>query len=139
MGKVLTEEPEYMYVAGLNSIRTHNEYLQQMSETGIIGIVLIMTFIVAMLFYTVGVVKSSSSVEKVTKYLFLEAGLLIIFVHSVLSFPGHLMPNALLTVFLFGFIMSPEFFRSEGSHCSYVKGTSATAGCIRAEYISSDE
>ncbi len=114
MGKVLTEEPEYMYVAGLNSIRTHNEYLQQMSETGIIGIVLIMTFIVAMLFYTVGVVKRSSSVEKVTKYLFLEAGLLIIFVHSVLSFPGHLMPNALLAVFLFGFIMSPEFSEAKG-------------------------
>ncbi|PZC52954.1 O-antigen ligase, partial [Mesotoga sp. TolDC] len=116
MGKVLTEEPEYMYVAGLNSIRTHNEYLQQTGETGVIGIALIIAFIVAMLFYTIKVVKKSSSVEKVIKYLFLEAGLLIIFVHSVLSFPGHLMPNALFAVFLFGYIMNPEFLEVNRVH-----------------------
>jgi len=108
MGKVIVEQPEYMYVAGLNSIRTHNEYLQQMGETGVIGVLLIAGFVISMLLNTIRVVRKSSSIDKIIQYLFLTAGLLVIFVHSILSFPGHLMPNALFAVFLFGFVMSPD-------------------------------
>ena len=108
MGEVIVEQPKYMYVAGLNSIRTHNEYLQQMGETGIIGILLIAGFVISMLLNTIKVVRKSSSVEKIILYLFLTAGLLVIFIHSTLSFPGHLMPNALFAAFLFGFIMNPD-------------------------------
>ncbi|MBN2252641.1 MAG: O-antigen ligase family protein, partial [Kosmotogaceae bacterium] len=108
MGEVIVEQPKYMYVAGLNSIRTHNEYLQQMGETGVIGVLLIAGFVISMLLNTIKVVRKSSSVDRIIQYLFLTAGLLVIFIHSILSFPGHLMPNALFAAFLFGFIMSPD-------------------------------
>jgi O-antigen ligase len=109
MGRVLLEEPDYMYVAGLNSIRTHNEYLQQLGETGIVGMAIVAWFILSMFLYTIRVVRRTPSIDKIVQYIFLTAGLLVIFAHSILSFPGHLMPNALFAVFLFGFLMSPDF------------------------------
>jgi len=120
MGEVIVEQPKYMYVAGLNSIRTHNEYLQQMGETGVVGVLLIAGFVISMLLNTIKVVRKSSSVDRIIQYLFLTAGLLVIFVHSILSFPGHLMPNALFAAFLFGFIMSPDLSgeRRAGFHVS---------------------
>ncbi|MBN2218809.1 MAG: O-antigen ligase family protein [Kosmotogaceae bacterium] len=109
MGRVLLEEPNYMYVAGLNSIRTHNEYLQQLGETGIVGMAIVAWFILSMLLYTIRVARRTTSIDKIVQYIFLTAGLLVVFLHSILSFPGHLMPNALFAVFLFGFLMSSEF------------------------------
>ena len=121
MSSVLEREPEYMYAAGLNSIRAHNEYVQVLGETGIVGIVLVILFILSMALHTFRVVLKCDSVDSILLYLFLLGGLLIIFIDSVLSFPGHLMPNALFAVFLFGFLMNESFLSGHRKRIEYGK------------------
>lgn len=110
MGVVLAKKPQYMYAAGLNSIRAHNEYTQILGETGVIGLSLVFLFILSMAIHSWKVVSMTNSPENALEYLFLVSGLLILFIDSILSFPAHLMPNALFGVFLFGFAMRREYY-----------------------------
>ena len=110
MGVVLATKPQYMYAAGLNSIRAHNEYTQMLGETGVVGLSLVFLFIFSMAIHSWKVVSRTDSPKNALEYLFLVAGLLILFIDTILSFTANLMTNALLGVFLFGFAMRREYY-----------------------------
>lgn len=113
MGKVIEEEPKYMYVSGQNSNRTHQEYIQMLGETGILGVALIIISLLLLIIYYFKVILSKNDDEKLFLFLALAASFSVIILHSVVSFPSHLMPNALFGVVVLGCALSKEFLTKE--------------------------
>ncbi|AKI97011.1 O-antigen ligase family protein [Kosmotoga pacifica] len=108
MGRVVSDEPKYMYVNGLLSIRTHNEFLQMLAETGIVGVSLILLSLIGFVWYFFKNILTQRDTEKLLLFLAATASFTVITLHSVVSFPGHLMPNALIAVIVAGVALSEE-------------------------------
>jgi len=108
MARVVSVEPKYMYVNGLLSIRTHDEFLQMLAETGILGVCLIALSLLGFAWYFFRNLFAQSEPEKLLLFLASTAAFVVILLHSVVSFPGHLMPNALIAVFAVGVATSEQ-------------------------------
>jgi len=109
MGRVLNEEPRYMYIAGLNSIRAHGEYFQQLAETGLIGLSLILLALGSLVLYYFRIIFRLKDFDLLLLFSVLAGSFSVIVLHSVVSFPAHFMPNALLAVTVAGAALSPVF------------------------------
>ncbi|OAA31292.1 hypothetical protein AT15_07285 [Kosmotoga arenicorallina S304] len=108
MSRVVSDEPKYMYVNGLLSIRAHNEFIQILAETGILGISLIVLSLLGFVWFFFKNIFSQEEPEKLMLFLVSTASLVVIVLHSVVSFPSHLMPNALIAVLALGIATSNE-------------------------------
>ena len=108
MARVVSVEPKYMYVNGLLSIRTHDEFLQMLAETGILGVCLIALSLLGFAWYFFRNLFAQGEPEKLLLFLASTAAFVVILLHSVVSFPGHLMPNALIAVFAVGVATSEQ-------------------------------
>lgn len=109
IARVLGEEPQYMYVAGLNSLRAHEEYLQQLAETGLIGFSLILLALGSLVLYYFRIIFHLKDFDLLLLFSALASSFSVIVLHSAVSFPAHLMPNALIAVTVAGAALSPTF------------------------------
>lgn len=99
LGDVMKDKPEWIY-AWNNFKRTHNDYLQVLGETGIVGIVGVLTLIIGLLVLYILMMKNQNDPDDALLLSLIAAAVLVAIGDSALSFPMHLMPNAMATVFL---------------------------------------
>ena len=81
----------------MNAKRTHNDYLQMLGETGIIGFVLLMFTIVTLMIYFF---KHLSRAKDGLFLCVIGASILVTLFHSAVSFPMHILPNNMIPLFL---------------------------------------
>ncbi len=101
-----------LIVAWNNFKRAHNDYVQVLGETGIIGFLSIVFFLIALLLYYLRILKKLSS-DNALLVMMLAAGALVTILTSVLSFAEHLMPNSMTLMFLLAFLNSNIFNKDE--------------------------
>jgi len=113
LGDVMKDKPEWIY-AWNNFKRTHNDYLQVLGETGIVGIIGLFTLIISLLILYILMMKKQDDPDDALLLTLIAAGALVVIGDSALSFPMHLMPNALATVF-FASIGVGKYFNKSNS------------------------
>jgi len=99
----------YMDVLVARAAQAHNEYVQIAAELGILGVLALIAFFV---FGSWGICRrlrrSSDEADKLD-LLLLTCGLIVFFVHALVSFPGHLPVSSLMIVLLIGLIFSRAY------------------------------
>jgi len=84
----------------------HNDFLQQVLETGIIAGIIFFLFFIYIVFIGLNSIKNTKVTEKNIFIFSVSAGLLVIIFHSFVSFPFHLSTSSLLIYLISGFILS---------------------------------
>ena len=107
-GQVQADNPDYAAVWS-NFKRTHNDYIQGLGETGILGFVFICILMVSMLVIYIKNLFKLKDLDKVTMYLALGAAIFSISLHTLFEFPLHMQPNQMATIFIFAIAMGPYF------------------------------
>jgi O-antigen ligase len=98
LAKVMEKHPRFLYVWN-NFKRTHNDYFQVLGEMGILGFVTLLVLAVLLGVYALNRFKKLKSLEDFLLFLAMSVGFVGFMVQSFFSFPGHLLPNALLAIF----------------------------------------
>ena len=99
MGDVMEEHPQLLY--GWNNFkRTHNDYLQVLGETGILGFSAVVFCAVVLILYTFKYLNRVKDRDNTLLFLALGAAFVAFMVQTAFSFPGHLLPNGLLALFI---------------------------------------
>lgn len=83
-----------------NFKRTHNDYLQILGETGIFGFATIILLMFVLIVYAFKYLKIAQDKDDLLLFLALACAFIAFMVQSFFSFPGHLLPNSLLALFL---------------------------------------
>ncbi len=111
LGVAVHHHPE-LIVAWNNFKRAHNDYVQVLGETGIVGFLSIIFTLIALLLYYLRVLKKQSE-DNAYLMMMLASGTLVTILTSVLSFAEHLMPNSMTLMFLLAFLNSNLFNKDE--------------------------
>ncbi len=99
MGDIIRDHPRFIY--GWNNFkRTHNDYLQVLGETGILGFLSIIFLLISLAYYLFRILKSMKDRDDTLLFLSLAFGFLVFAMQSFFSFPGHLLPNGFVAIFL---------------------------------------
>lgn len=106
--EILKRHPEYNYVWN-NFKKAHNEYLQQLAETGLLGFVLIIALLFSLAVYVVKNVKSLRMKDDALLFTSLAVSGMIFALQCVFSFPAQLLPNALAATFFISVGLGPYF------------------------------
>ncbi len=109
LGVAVHHHPQ-LIIAWNNFKRTHNDYLQVLGETGIIGFLSIVFTLVTLLIFYLKVLKKQTE-DNAYLMMMLAGGSLVTLMTSVLSFAEHLMPNSMTLMFLLAFLSSNLFNR----------------------------
>ncbi|HEY8543188.1 MAG TPA: O-antigen ligase family protein, partial [Pseudothermotoga sp.] len=97
--EVMKDHPNLLY--GWNNFkRTHNDYFQILGETGIIGLAVVVLLICVLIIYAFKYLKTAQDKDELLLFLSLACAFIAFMVQSFFSFPGHLLPNSLLALFL---------------------------------------
>ena len=92
---LIGRHPQYNY--GWNNFkRAHNDYLQVLSETGIIGLLSIIAMLILLVLYVIRNIRKIEGKDDTILFSMLVLSGIIFAFQSFFSFPGHLLPNALL-------------------------------------------
>ncbi|OAA31908.1 hypothetical protein AT15_03530 [Kosmotoga arenicorallina S304] len=105
---VIADHPEYSAVWN-NFKRTHNDYLQSLSETGLLGfvmILLLMIFLVGTYFKRLFRIRDRADL---LLYGAIGAGIFSLALHSMFEFPLHMQPNLMGGVFLLSLAVGNYF------------------------------
>lgn len=89
--------------------QAHNEYVQILAEQGVVGTVAALSFL---LFLFVGAwVRLRANRDESERFdlLLLFAGMIVFFVHAIVSFPAHLPASSWAAVTLLGLAFSPAY------------------------------
>ncbi len=97
-----------LIVAWNNFKRAHNDYVQVLGETGILGFASIVFFLISLLLYYLRVLKKQNY-DNAMLMMLLASGALVTILTSVLSFAEHLMPDSMTLMFLLAFLNSNLF------------------------------
>ncbi len=111
LGVAVHDHPK-LIVAWNNFKRAHNDYVQMLGETGIVGFLSIIFTLIALLLYYLRVLKKQSE-DNAYLMMMLASGALVTILTSVLSFAEHLMPDSMTLMFLLAFLNSNLFNKSE--------------------------
>jgi len=99
MGDIIKDHPRFIY--GWNNFkRTHNDYLQVLGETGVLGFLSIIFLLFSLAYYLFRVLKDIKDRDDALLFLSLAFGFLVFAMQSFFSFPGHLLPNGFVAIFL---------------------------------------
>ncbi len=101
-----------LIIAWNNFKRAHNDYVQVLGETGIVGFSAIIFFLIALLLYYLRVLKKQNH-DNALLMMMLASGSLVTILTSVLSFAEHLMPNSMTLMFLLAFLNSNLFNKDD--------------------------
>ncbi len=104
LGKVQADKPKYIY-SWKNFKRTHNDYIQVLGETGIIGFISIIFVLLALLIYYFSILKGIKNKDDMLFFILLATGVTATILHSAVSFPMHLTPNNLAATFILSFLL----------------------------------
>ncbi len=97
--KAMKDNPHLLY--GWNNFkRTHNDYLQVLGETGIFGLGAILLLMCVLIVYAFKCMKTIQDKDDLLLFLVLACAFIAFMVQSFFSFPGHILPNSLLALFL---------------------------------------
>lgn len=99
MERVMNQKPKYLY-AWENFKRAHNDYVQVLGETGLFGFGSIVLLAISLICFAFIYMKRETSRENLFMFLSLSTSFIAFMVQSFFSFPGQLMPNALLAIFV---------------------------------------
>ncbi len=113
LGVAVHHHPQ-LIIAWNNFKRTHNDYLQILGETGIVGFLAIVFTLVALLLSYLRVLKKQSE-DNAYLMIMLASGSLVTIMTSVLSFGEHLMPDSMTLMFLLAFLNS-NLFNKDGDY-----------------------
>lgn len=105
---VIQERPDYTVVWN-NFKRTHNDYVQALSETGILGfsmVVLFLIFMVSRYFRTMLRLKNKTDI---LMYGAFGAAIFSLAMHTMFEFPLHMQPNLMAGVFIMSITMGTYF------------------------------
>ncbi|WP_053001061.1 O-antigen ligase family protein [Kosmotoga pacifica] len=119
---VISDHPEYSAVWN-NFKRTHNDYLQSLSETGLLGFVMVlffMIFLVWIYFRNLFKIKDRSDL---LLYGAIGAGIFSLSLHTMFEFPLHMQPNLMGGVFLLSIAVG-VYFNNKQKEANISKGTS---------------
>jgi O-antigen ligase/tetratricopeptide (TPR) repeat protein len=92
--------------------QAHNEYVQAAAEMGIFGLVMVaatLATLAACLWRRMRRTRDAARLD----LLLLTAGILAFLIHSVVSFPAHVVPSSLAMVLLCGLALSPTYGTGE--------------------------
>ncbi|MGC8902976.1 MAG: O-antigen ligase family protein [Fervidobacterium sp.] len=96
---LIEAHPEYNY--GWNNFkRAHNDYFQILSETGILGLTAIIVMLILLVVYVMKNVKKIAEKDDALLFFMLVLSGIVFAFQSTFSFPGHLLPNAILANFV---------------------------------------
>lgn len=113
LGVAVHHHPQ-LIIAWNNFKRTHNDYMQVLGETGIIGFLAIIFTLIALLLSYLRILKKQSE-DNAYLMMMLASGALVTLMTSVLSFAEHLMPNSMTLMFLLAFLNS-NLFNKDGDY-----------------------
>ncbi len=113
LGVAVHHHPQ-LIIAWNNFKRTHNDYMQVLGETGIIGFLAIIFTLIALLLSYLRILKKQSE-DNAYLMMMLASGALVTIMTSVLSFAEHLMPNSMTLMFLLAFLNS-NLFNKDGDY-----------------------
>jgi hypothetical protein len=99
----------YLYTLVGISNKAHQEFLQILAETGIVGFSLFIISLVLLIVYWFKIILFEKDFLKILFFLFVSSSFIIIVVHSMVSSPSHLMPNSLLAATTLGICLSKYF------------------------------
>lgn len=97
----ITDHSEYHYYQ-----ETHNDFIQQFTETGIISGILFIAFFGRILFLGLSSLKNKKLSDKNIFIFSISSGLLVLILHAFIDFPFHLSASNLLIYLSAGFILS---------------------------------
>ena len=97
----ITNHNEHLYFT-----KTHNDFIQQLTETGLIGGTLFITFFIIVLYLGLSALKDRQLSEKNILLFAMSSGLLVLFLHTFIDFPFHLSASNFLIYLTSGFILS---------------------------------
>ncbi|MEN3042432.1 MAG: O-antigen ligase family protein, partial [Fervidobacterium sp.] len=110
---LIEEHPEYNY--GWNNFkRAHNDYFQILSETGILGLSAIIIMLVLLVLYVTKNIKNIQEKDDLVLFCMLVLSGVVFAFQSFFSFPGHLLPNALLANFVISVGLGRYFNKVNG-------------------------
>ncbi|HOJ94519.1 MAG TPA: O-antigen ligase family protein, partial [Fervidobacterium nodosum] len=125
---LIEAHPEYNY--GWNNFkRAHNDYFQVLSETGILGFITIVLMLFLLVMYVVKNIRKVEDKDDAILFSMLVLSGIIFAFQSVFSFPGHLLPNALLANFVISVGLGKYFNKVNGKEYT-IKGAKAIALAI---------
>ncbi len=111
-GKILyvSAHPEDAEQATLpRAAQSHNDYLQELAEMGVVGGIAILATIVLLISTSWMRCRSMDPGPRQMEFLFLLAGVVVAGVHATVSFPFHLPATGLAVVTLLGLASSGRF------------------------------
>lgn len=120
---LINDKPLYSY--GWNNFkRTHNDYFQVLAETGLVGLGLIVLMLVFLVVYVVKNIKKIYERDDAILFSMLVLSGVVFAFQSFFSFPGHLLPNALLATFVLSAGLGKYFNKVDGKEYEFA-GTKA--------------
>lgn len=112
MEEIQAKNPEKYYYAWNNFKRAHNDYLQVLGETGLLGIISISLLIITLLMRYFKILRSDIEFEKKIMISLFGWIASIIIIHAATEFALHMQPNILIALFIFSIAMSKQFSNS---------------------------
>ncbi|MBM7558279.1 O-antigen ligase family protein [Marinitoga litoralis] len=109
MGDIQARNPEKFYYAWNNFKRAHNDYLQVLGETGIIGFISIILLLLGLVTVYLKRVFKIEDFDKLLLFNLFAWSLTIVAVHSFTEFPMHLHPNIMSALFIISVAVSEQF------------------------------
>ncbi len=107
LGTSIEHHPD-LVVAWNNFMKAHNDYVQLLGETGILGILALAFTIGSLLWFGLRVIKKQNS-DDALLMIMLASGSAVTMMTEFISFSEHLMPDSMTLTILLAFLISDHF------------------------------
>ncbi|SHE33498.1 O-antigen ligase [Marinitoga hydrogenitolerans DSM 16785] len=109
MADIQARNPEKFYYAWNNFKRAHNDYLQVLGETGLLGFIPIILLLFGLIVIFLKRVFKLKDFDKILMFNLFAWSLTIVAIHSFTEFPMHLHPNIMSALFIISIAVSEQF------------------------------
>ncbi|WGS65055.1 O-antigen ligase family protein [Marinitoga aeolica] len=109
MADIQAENPAKFYYAWNNFKRAHNDYLQVLGETGILGFIPVVLLLLGLVTTFLKRVFKIYDFDKILMFNLFAWSLTIVAIHSFTEFPMHLHPNIMSALFIISIAVSEQF------------------------------
>lgn len=109
LAEVQAKNPERFLYAWNNFKRAHNDYLQALGETGIIGFLSIILMLLSLVIIFFRTLRNEKDDNKTILFPLFGWSAVIMAVHAFTEFAFHMHPNLILSVFILSSAVSQQF------------------------------
>lgn len=109
MSELQYEQPERYLYAWNNFKRAHNDYLQVLGETGILGFLTISFLLIYLIVYFFITLRKNLELNKLLLFVLLGWSVTVTVAHAATEFALHMHPNLLLALFILSIAVSDQF------------------------------